>query len=212
MANTMANTMIIMTGSKGMYENRDDQFTADQVSPLGKSSQPYGARACQKSQTSTLLFTNILKDPVKNHKLLQPKSNTTPHYYPKQNCGTILLGDICKDLKFCGTFVVVNILALQHWNFSQVWSQFEKQKSPSGADARIRLFFKNIFVSCVYHICMLCSLFCWWHKFASFVLYSVIFSFFFISIVVWLPVSETGKLLGRVSNKEVSTLPRCPGS
>ena len=66
MANTMANTMIIMTGSKGMYENRDDQFTADQVSPLGKSSQPYGARACQKSQTSTLLFTNIKKELVKH--------------------------------------------------------------------------------------------------------------------------------------------------
>ena len=37
-----------MTGIDGIHENRDDQFTADQVSSLGKSSQPYGARSLSK--------------------------------------------------------------------------------------------------------------------------------------------------------------------
>ena len=48
-------------GSKGKYENRDDQFTADQVSPLGKSSQPYGARSLSKITNIDTAFYKYLK-------------------------------------------------------------------------------------------------------------------------------------------------------
>ena len=47
MSNIMTN-MLIMTGSDGMNENRDDQFTSGRVPSLGKSSRPYGAKSLSK--------------------------------------------------------------------------------------------------------------------------------------------------------------------
>ena len=57
----MANMMISISGKYyGMYENRDDQFTADQVLSLGKSSQPYGARSLSKITNIDAAFYKYL--------------------------------------------------------------------------------------------------------------------------------------------------------
>ena len=48
MTNITTNMLIIMTGSDGMNENRDDQFTSGRVPSLGKSSRPYGAKSLSK--------------------------------------------------------------------------------------------------------------------------------------------------------------------
>ena len=60
---SMANMMISISGKYyGMYENRDDQFTADQVLSLGKSSQPYGARSLSKITNIDTAFYKYLSN------------------------------------------------------------------------------------------------------------------------------------------------------
>ena len=68
---SMANMMISISGKYyGMYENRDDQFTADQVLSLGKSSQPYGARSLSKITNIDTAFYKYLQS-NHNEKIIQ---------------------------------------------------------------------------------------------------------------------------------------------
>ena len=60
MTNIMTN-MLIMTGSDGMNENRDDQFTSGRVPSLGKSSRPYGAKSLSKIANINTAFYSFLQ-------------------------------------------------------------------------------------------------------------------------------------------------------
>ena len=59
MTNITTNMLIIMTGSDGMNENRDDQFTSGRVPSLGKSSRPYGAKSLSKIANINTAFCSF---------------------------------------------------------------------------------------------------------------------------------------------------------
>ena len=61
LANIMTYMLIIMTGSDGMNENRDDQFTSGRVPSLGKSSRPYGAKSLSKIANINTAFYSFLQ-------------------------------------------------------------------------------------------------------------------------------------------------------
>ena len=78
MTDIRTNIIMFMTKIDGIHENRDDQFTEDQVTSLGKSSQPYGARSLSKiTNTNTAFFSDFLQKSlkVKTHCLIYNDSS-----------------------------------------------------------------------------------------------------------------------------------------
>ena len=85
MTNIMKN-MLIMTGSDGMNENRDDQFTSGRVPSLGKSSRPYGAKSLSKIANINTAFYSFF---TSNSDYTNTETLTCPPLIPYHTCNSI---------------------------------------------------------------------------------------------------------------------------